>query len=436
VISADSSEGTKITIGLLGASFDTGNLGVSALAESSIKCILHRWPDAEIVLIAGSREAGECKLRINNRDVLVKKLPIRISKNIFLSNHFLVFLFYAVLLKVIPWRGYRSLLVKRNPYVKSLIETDFVADVSGGDSFSEIYGIYRFMFVVVFKWLVIFFGKPLILLPQTYGPFKSWIAKSMARYILKRAQIIFSRDKTGADYLRSVFGNKDFIKKVIFVSDIAFVLDSRKPKHLTIEPSANIREQNSIVIGLNISGLLFNGGYTRDNMFGLKTDYRALVQDIVKMFLEDENVIVLLVPHMFPHAIYKVESDPEACLRVYEQLRQIYPGKIFIVKGQYDQGEIKHIIGMCDFFVGSRMHACIAALSQCIPSVGIAYSKKFHGVFDSIGLSRCVVDAGSLNEEEALSAIKRIFSDRDSICERLRDVVPKAKEEILGIFKF
>jgi len=421
-------------IGLLGASFDTGNMGVSALAESSIKCIIHRWPDAEILLIAGSREAGEHRLRINDRDILVKKLPIRISKNIFLPNHFLIFLFYAILLKVVPRCRFRSFVIKRNRYVKDLIETDFVADVSGGDSFSDIYGIYRFRFIVIFKWLVIFFGKPLILLPQTYGPFKSRIAKSIARYILKRSQTIFSRDKAGVDYLRSILDDKDFTSKVRFVPDVAFVLDSRKPEHFAIYPSADIWGQNSIVVGLNVSGLLFNGGYTEDNMFGLKADYRTLVQDVVKMLMEDENVVVLLVPHMFPQAVYKVESDPDACLKIYEKLRGIYPGRIFLVKGEYNQNEIKYIIGLCDFFIGSRMHACIAAMSQNIPTVGIAYSKKFEGVFESVGLADYVADARSCDEGQLLEKVESALEQRKQIHNQLEHVIPQVKENILGIF--
>lgn len=422
-------------IGLLGASFDTGNMGVSALAESTIKCILHRWPDAEIVLIAGSREAGEHRLKIDNKDVLVNKLPIRISKNIFRSNHFLVFLFYAILLKVVPCRRFRSFVIRKNRYVKDLIETDFVADISGGDSFSDIYGMYRFVFVVIFKWLVIFFGKPLILLPQTYGPFKSRIAKSIARYILKKTQTIFSRDKVGVDYLRGVLDDKDFTSKVRFAPDVAFVLDSRKPEHLAIEPSANIRAHNSIIVGLNISGLLFNGGYTGDNMFGLRTDYRTLVQDVVKMLLKDESTVVLLVPHMFPQAVYKVESDPDACLKVYEMLRKVYPGRIFLVKGGYDQGEIKYIIGFCDFFIGSRMHSCIAALSQCIPTVGLAYSSKFQGVFESVGLAYYVADARKCDENQVLEKVKLVFEDRYNIREHLKQTIPQIQERILEMFK-
>jgi len=424
-----------IRIGLLGASFDTGNLGVSALAESTIKCILYRWPNAQIVLIASSREAGKYKLRLNNRDVLVNKLPIRISKNVFLSNHFLVFLFYAILLKVVPWCRFRSFVIKRNRYVKDLIETDLVADVSGGDSFSDIYGIRRFRFTVVFKWLVILFGKPLILLPQTYGPFSSRFAKSIARYILKRSQIIFTRDKTRVDYLRSILDDRDFTKKVRFAPDVAFVLDPRKPKHLAIEPSVNIRGQNSMIVGLNISGLLFNGGYTQDNMFRLKADYRTLIRNIAEFLLKDENVVVFLVPHMFPSAVYKIESDPDACLKIYEQLKQIYPSRIFLLKGQYDQGEIKYIVGLCDFFIGSRMHACIAALSQCIPAVGLAYSKKFQGVFASADAEQFVVDLSRTESKGVLAAVAKAFEEKEVTAVHLRDVIPGIQKQILDLFK-
>jgi polysaccharide pyruvyl transferase WcaK-like protein len=325
-------------------------------------------------------------------------------------------------------------VIKRNRYVKDLIETDFVADVSGGDSFSDIYGIYRFMFIVIFKWLVIFFGKPLILLPQTYGPFKSRLAKTIVRHILNRASLVCSRDREGIEYVNKLLGNAHN-DKVRFVPDVAFVLDSRKPEHLTIEPSANIRGQNSIVVGLNISGLLFNGGYTRENMFGLKTDYRTLVQDVAKMLLKDENVVVLLVPHMFPQAVYKVESDPDACLKIYEQLRQIYPNRIFLVKGEYDQGEIKYIIGLCDFFIGSRMHSCIASLSQCIPTVGLAYSRKFQGVFGSVAAEQFVVDMRYAESERVLTTVAKALEEKEVTAVHLREVVPGVKKQILNLFK-
>ena len=37
-------------------------------------------------------------------------------------------------------------------------------------------------------------------------------------------------------------------------------------------------------VGLNISGLLMNGGYTGKNMFGLAADYPAVIREIVGWF--------------------------------------------------------------------------------------------------------------------------------------------------------
>ena len=49
---------------LLGASFDTGNLGVSALAESSIKIILNKWPNAQIILLGSGYKPQQHRLFI------------------------------------------------------------------------------------------------------------------------------------------------------------------------------------------------------------------------------------------------------------------------------------------------------------------------------------------------------------------------------------
>ena len=422
-------------IGLLGASFDTGNMGVSALAESAIKCILYRWPDADITLLDGGCTGNEHRLNINGNDISIRKIQIRFCKNVFLKNHFVVLYLYTFLFKVFRWDRFKQFCIRRNTSLKCINQMDMVADITGGDSFSDIYGMRRFTLGFLRKWLVLLFNKDLVMLPQTYGPFKRPLARAMAKYILKKACLVYSRDRAGVEYVKNLLNNHMDNGKVRFAPDVAFVLDSRQPKQLDIKPSANIRAQNSIVVGLNISGLLFNGGYTQDNMFGLKTDYRELIYKIIEMLFKNERAIILLIPHVFPPIGYEVESDPDACLKVYNKLRQIYPDRIFIVKGEYDQSEIKYIISLCDFFIGSRMHSCIAAMSQAIPAVGLAYSRKFQGVFASVGAERFVVDMRRDNSEGVLNAIAKAFQEKGEIAVCLKDVVPVVQKQILHLFK-
>jgi len=424
----------NMKICLLGASFETGNMGVSALAESSIKLILNRWPEAEIIFLGSGHIPGQYCLTLSGKEICFQTLPIRFSKNILLPCHFLRFVLDALLTKLLPASRLKDALVNRNQYFKLLFETDLVADITAGDSFSDIYGFRRFFLGFLQKWLVIFSGKKLVLLPQTYGPFKKTITRLMARYILNRASVVYCRDRIGIKYLKTLLGTNRTDRKVRFAPDVAFILDARKPERVSIEPSANIRAHNSIVVGLNISGFLFNGGYKRDSMPGLKVNYHSLVYEIIDLLMKHENVAVILIPHVFPPAGYESESDPQACLKVYEELNGKYPGRIFLIRGCYNHNEIKHIIGSCDFFIGSRMHACIAALSQGIPAVGIAYSKKFEGVFESVGMADCVADIRCCPEDELLEKISSAFQRMDQIRESLRATVPRVQSEVLGIF--
>jgi len=270
------------------------------------------------------------------------------------------------------------------------------------------------------------------MLPQTYGPFQGRIARVLARSILRRAEVVYSRDQEGLEYARQILG-PTAAHKARLSPDVAFVLDTRVPTDLGILPASELRAQGSILVGLNVSGLLYSGGYTRDNMFGLKADYPDLVRQIAERLLDHQGVVVLLVPHVFPAADMECESDPNACRQVFEMLRPEYPGRVFLAHGRYDQAEVKHVIGLCDFFLGSRMHACIAALSQCIPAVGMAYSRKFHGVFESIGLQDCVADIRSSEQGEIEDLVSAIFARRQDIRQHLSVTIPGVQTRAIDL---
>ena len=427
-------ENTEYKIGLLGASFDTGNLGVSALAESSIKVILNKWPNAQVTLIGNGYEPKEHNLLLCGKQLCIKSIPIRFSKNIFLPCHFLKFVFYGLMMKILPGAFLKNALLNRNLYFKSLYELDIAADITGGDSFSDIYGSWRFLNGFFIKWLMIFLGKKLFFLPQTYGPFQKRGTKILAKYILKRSSMIYSRDRESLEYVRHLLNYHNENGKVRYVPDIAFILDSHKPEHIDVGTLLNAKKESSILIGINISGLLFNGGYTNNNMFGLKTSYSSLIFSVIESLLENKSVTILLIPHVFPPADLEIESDPDACKKVYNKLGEKYENRIFVVQGNYNHNEIKYIIGLCDFFIGSRMHSCVAALSQMIPAVGLAYSKKFSGVFESIDMGELVIDLRSQEESGILLSIQEAIIKRETIKSKLLQQIPIAQKAIFNTF--
>jgi colanic acid/amylovoran biosynthesis protein len=423
------------TVIVLGASLDTGNLGVSALLASTVKGIHAACPTARIRLFDGVRNPTPQIVQLADGSwIELDRVGIRCNKTVWRTNHLVVLLMMAVIGRCLPI-AWRTRFWNSNSYVRAILEARAVLDITGGDSFSDIYGIRRMILGSLRKILVVLLNKDLILLPQTYGPFAWRIGRSLARWILRRAAGIYSRDRQGLEDLASLMGSRTMRSQPQFCPDVAFTLDAIAPKKVKIFPAPLPAKGTTSVIGLNISGLLWNGGYSQNNMFGLKADYRPLVISIVAGFLEQANTALLLVPHVFPDSALAVESDPQACREVFDQFKDRYPGRIFLVEGQYNPSEIKSIIGQCEFFLGSRMHACIAALSQGIPAVGLAYSKKFAGVFESVGVGDCVVDMKSMDHQDAILAVERIYQDRQRICSHLNTKIPIVQDHIQSIFK-
>ena len=418
---------------LLGASFDTGNLGVSALAESSIKVILHQWPNAEVILLGSGRVESEHSIKISGREMLIRNVPLRLSKKNLVSNHFCVLFAYSLLFKIFRWDGFKRFFTRRNRCLRDIVEADMVADITGGDSFSDIYGMRRFIKGCLNKLLIIQFGKTLVMLPQTYGPFEKKTTKFLARYILKRIPKMYARDQQSLGCIEDILKNNGMVRrKIQFVPDVAFVLDPCEPENTDID-FLKKRNPETILVGLNISGLLFSRGYTRNNMFGLKPDYHKLLCGIIEMMMKKKDVIILLIPHLFARN-GTIENDFDACSTLHETFSQKYRQRIYLSKRKYDQAEIKYLIGRCDFFLGSRMHSCIAALSQLIPAVGLAYSKKFAGVFDSVGVGNLVIDLREETEQTVLSIIDECFSKRRQFVEKLSETIPQAQEVVLKLF--
>jgi len=402
---------------LMGASLETGNMGVSALAVSMIKNIVEVKPDAKISLLIGNRTAKTINLDIEGRTIPIHVVNHRISPKAKIREHLFTIFLLAVLQRALPFKSVSKRIIQANPWLNALQEADFIGDIHGGDSFSDIYGLPSFIIGALPNFTVFLMKKKLVLLPETYGPYKHPIAVFIAKQVLRRSFLIYARDKESAAYASNLLGN-DSKNKVYFCPDIAFTMQAMKVNNPEVNPPINENLAHPL-IGINVNGLMYNGGYTRGNMFGLKFDYKLFVKNVVKRLLTETTAHILFVPHAFgPPG--NINNDPDACRDVFQSIINESNGRLHLVTKVYNQSEIKDIIGTCDFFIGSRMHACIAGLSQMIPTIGVAYSKKFRGVFESIGVTDMSIDAREVDMDIAIDRILAAFNRRSDIKAILR----------------
>jgi polysaccharide pyruvyl transferase WcaK-like protein len=424
---------TQPKIWLLGASLETTNMGLSALAESTLKCIFTRWSDAEVMIPTHNQDTQPQILHIMQREIPIQRMELWYGRNIFKHQNIYLLFIFALLSRLLPFNFFRQFLRKRNASFDALMQVDFVADITGGDSFTDLYKMPRLMRGNLFKFTVLLAGKSLVFLPQTYGPFKHSISRLMLKMLLKRAKAIYSRDQAGIEYVQNVLGSYAAKKHIQFSPDVAFVLESEAIDTASLHKVQALKQQGKTIIGLNVSGLLYNKSLQNDDWFDLKGFYPDLVESLIQQFLQHTDHTIVLVSHVIAPK-HLPESDPLACERLHEKMQSQYGERIVLAEDNLNHKQVKYLIGQCDFFMGSRMHACIAAISQHIPTIGLAYSGKFIGVFESVGVGDTVVDLRTENNEAVLQQVADIFQQRESKAKKLQETIPSIQQHVLQLF--
>jgi colanic acid/amylovoran biosynthesis protein len=405
--------GTAMRIVLMGASLETWNRGVSALAASVCSMLEEYCAPCDITLLVPSRNAPEVRHIRGNRGTFdVRVICYSRGFGAGLSRSSIWALVSALVVRLLPLRAIRSIVRRRVVLIGAIEDADVVTDIFAGDSFSDIYGLRRLFFQALPRWCCLLLRKPYVLLPQTYGPYTNTLARCIGRSLVQRASMIYMRTHDDAA-LMSLAPRSSL--KATYCPDVAFSLvPTSDYASSQFQQTDTRRSDDMLIVGLNVNGLLYNGGYNRQNMFGLQLDYPRFVDGILQALLSNSHLRVVMVPHTYcTYRLDDLENDLGAISKAAKRIHSASP-RLSIIDQELDQHEIKGVIGACDVFIGSRLHSCIAALSQGVMTVGVGYSKKFLETFSTLGVAELVVDGRSTDADEAVQRITRLIADRES----------------------
>lgn len=412
---------TAPSLCLFGCPLDTGNLGVSALGLSILYAIARRPAHTQVTLFDNGTDVRRSNATFpDGSSQAIVHRGARHSRRLHRPDTLRTMLATSMLPGV------------TTDHLRVIDEADAVLDVSGGDSFADIYGLRRFDAVTLPKRIVLRRGRPLILLPQTYGPYRSERARSSARRVVMCAQSAWARDPDSFDRLRELLGDGYDPSRHRCGADIAFTLPAREPPADVVELLDGLSGRGPLV-GVNISGLLASTG-ERASRFGIRADYARAMERLVHQLITQTDANVLLVPHVISD---RAESDLEACTSLASRLGA--PGRLAVLPESLDAMQSKWVISRMDWFTGARMHATIAALSTGVPVTGVAYSDKMRGVFRTAGVPSEVVDGRSLDTDGLVEALLDAFRRRDATRALLsttitttRDTAARALDDILS----
>ena len=363
---------------LTGSSLENQNRGGQALCWGAIEYISQQYKYKEIVvtiILIGKQ--------VDDEYTLIKEG----YKNIKLNK--LYFTKYDLIQAFIERRILSLFRIKSSNKLSILFDkTTSFYNVNGGDSFSDIYGWGQYYNYAIPSIVAIICKVDLILLPQTIGPFNGSLVKQISRWILKNSKKVFIRDEVFKKQL------EDWKIKYEISKDLSFFM---KPQQLL-----NMKFKKESV-GINISGLMFYNRY--GSLAGEFDLYPQLLQKIIAYFQEN-NFQIYLIPHTY--CLNNSIDDDD--LRASQDFLTSISNKsnIHIIDKDYNAPQLKYIISNMNFFLGSRMHACFAALFTNVPTIGIAYSDKFVGSFRNFNAADNCFRVNNMKSDELDTVFENI----------------------------
>jgi polysaccharide pyruvyl transferase WcaK-like protein len=212
-------------------------------------------------------------------------------------------------------------------------------------------------------------SKPLILLPQAFGPFADPEVGSAARALFERSSLICARDCRSYAAVIELGAPAELVRKY---PDFTLGIKPQQQHGLELPPSFSVIVPNLRMIdkGSGASGYL-----------------NFLSHSIRLLQAADMNPMFVL---------HDACDDRE----VVQQL--CFTERKIPVLESADPRVLKAILGRATLVIGSRFHALVGSLSQGVPSIGIGWSHKYAELFKDFDAAHLhlsnVEDAKTLDE--------------------------------------
>jgi len=374
-----------------------GNRGCEALIRANVKTIRSVYPDAEFLV--PSRRI----------DLDSRQWPHA-------ANHGVRFVAAEPFPFVVRWWGrLRRILGFLSGIVPSfnvsadtrkLFEQTDALIMTGGDIISLDYGLESLYYWVGICDAAMKIGKPTILWAGSVGPFsKDPATERNIKTFLARFSLITVRETPSYEYLKSLG-----LSAVKQVTDPAFALDPEPAP----ENATACFAQERPVLGFNISPLILKFRESDAAKQALEQEVADFLSDVVR----EQSMDVLLIPHVDPLDGSEGNSDWAYMQRIIAQmpLELVSAGQVRQLPRGLNAAQLKDVIRRCCYFIGARTHATVAALSQGVPTLSIAYSIKAKGINqDLFGHTRYVLDTPAVSRVSLHEHFALISRESNSI---------------------
>ena len=264
------------------------------------------------------------------------------------------------------------------------------------------------------------FKKKTIVLAQSLGPFESKLSQAVFKKSLTQIDKIYFREHRSKELIKQ---NNIVIseEKVYFCPDTAFSLDSSQGVII-----ANI-DEDKFNVGLTIVDHQFKNELARSN-------YKTSIKMAMKFLKEKYNANFYIFPQVINSTAFG-DADIKLAKIIYSELDEDLKIFVQLVEGNFESIDLARTYSKLDFFIATRLHSSIFAISQNVPIVNISYhGTKSEGTFELFDYMSNVIRISSVSPEELIAKISNIIEQGDIVKKDLASKLILIKADIKKAF--
>lgn len=250
-------------------------------------------------------------------------------------------------------------------------------------------------------------GKPIYVMPNSFGPFKGPFVKKIARLALKRCNVLTARETLSKNMV------KDQLNINIYsFPDLAFTLPKSDLRKDDIYRKYSLPVDKKLV-AITVRPYRFPESKKPEQAYDR---FKLEMVSFIK-WLYDLGYMPVIVEHTL--AVNAHENDAACIAEITKKLKS--SEFRLISNKEFDCSDLKCIYSYFDYIVGTRFHSVIFSFGSDVPGIAIAYTgNKTQGIMHDMGLDDYAIPIGDVSADLLQSKFLALVENEGQVKEKIK----------------
>ena len=266
-------------------------------------------------------------------------------------------------------------------------------------------------FLLLPLWLANRFGVPIVLGPQSYGPFPTRFQRTAIRRVLSRAYAVSTREDISRAMLLEAGVPERVLRRDV---DSAFAFTGGAPRDWRGELGI---PGDAALLVLTMRVYLEPAAQAAYE--------QQMAEAITRILKADESRYVVLAPQVTCE--FQQDDDRLVNRRVAARIES--PRLLMVDDASVDHRDVFALYGGADLTIATRFHSAIFSLSQCVPCVVLSYANKGLGIMRDLGFAEWVRDMAAADADWLVPRVEAALTDT-AYRDALREAIPPYRADV------